>query len=81
MVNEKLLDLQEITKRLDVIINLLLKQNNEMKTKEMIAKLRDTGLQSSEIAGILHKTPNFVSKELSLLKKATKKSHKGVKNC
>jgi hypothetical protein len=79
MTKEKSMN-EEVTKRLDVIIYLLLKKNQDMNIRQMIAELKNAGLDSSEIAGILHKKPGFVSKELSLLKKSKNKSSEGAEN-
>ncbi len=64
-----------ITKRLDVIISLMMEQQSTeapLTLKDKIKKLQDCGLDYKTIATILNKSPGHISKELSLLKKSSK---------
>lgn len=75
-MTKKEIDIDEITKRLDVIIYLLIKQTkekDETTKKEMIAELFEWGLKDFEIANILGKTRSYVSSEITKLKKGKKK--------
>ena len=62
----------EISKKLSVVISLLVKIANDNKNitlKEQIENLASFGLSSSEIADIIGKKVGYVSKELSELRK------------
>ena len=75
-MTNKEINIEEITKRLDVIIYLLIKQTkekDETTKKEMIAELFEWGLKDFEIASILGKTRSYVSSEITKLKKGKKK--------
>lgn len=69
-------NIEEITRRLDVIIYLLLKKEEDTTVKQMIAQLSEIGFKNYEIAKILGKTESHVAKELSLLKKSSKEYNK-----
>lgn len=64
----------EVTKRLDVIIYLLLEQKRQAGTsrRDIIKELTHLGLKDSEIAGILGRTRGYVSSELTQIKKTNK---------
>lgn len=68
-------NMEEVTKRLDVIIYLLLEQKRQGGTsrRDIIEQLTDLGLKDSEIARILGKTRSYVSSEVTLIKKTKKK--------
>ncbi len=61
---------EEINKRLDAIINILLRHNQlqEMTTREHIEILNSVGLRDAEIARILGRTRGYVAGELSKMK-------------
>lgn len=62
-------ELEELIKRLDVVIALLatIATKDENTTlKDKIVMLDGFGLKPSEIASVLNKKPNYVSKELSI---------------
>lgn len=82
MADEKPLNIEEITKRLDVIIYLLLKQNQEKgaTTRQIIKELNDIGLKDYEIAKIFGKSRSYIASEVTLLKKSKKKSQEAEKN-
>ncbi len=65
---------QDIMRRLDVIISLLLRviqqDGHGLTLREQIRVLRDLGIRPVEIAAILGKTPSFVNKELSIGRKS-----------
>jgi len=81
MANDKL-DTSEITKRLDIVIYLLLKQNKEKDstTRQTINELSNLGLKYGEIAKILGRSGSYVASELTLLKKLKKKTKEVIKN-
>lgn len=61
--------MEEVTKRLDVVIALLATiamKGEDTTLREKILMLEGFGLKPSEIAAILGKKPSHVSKELSL---------------
>lgn len=67
---------QEILKRLDAIVFLLLEikdKEKRMPTKEKIKLLNDLGMNYTQIAKVLGKKPGHVAVELSLIKKVEKK--------
>jgi len=75
-MTNKEIDLEEITKRLDIIIYLLIKQTqekDEAKKKEMITELFEWGLKDFEIARILGKSRGYVSSVITVYKKSKKK--------
>lgn len=63
----------DTAKRLDVLIFLQLDERYPS-VAEKIAKLADMGLNSSEIAGIVGRKPNYVTATLSQKKKRRKVS-------
>lgn len=72
MVNE-LGDLSEVTRRLDIIINLLLDIKAEDTSKRTkIQELAGMGLSPAEIGDIVGWSASSVSSELSKIKKAKK---------
>ena len=64
-----------IVKRLDAILSVLMVHTEirEQTTRYKISKLKDFGFTYREIANILHTSEGSVAKELSLMKKRTKK--------
>ena len=66
--------LREITKRLDVLINLGLqgigRDGSRLLLRDQIRILSDLGFRPVDIAGTLGKTASFINKELALLRKA-----------
>jgi len=68
--------LEAIKKRLEVIISLLLEERSEnsrnFSLRSQIVLLNSFGLRSKEIAEILRTTNNYVSKEISGLRKVKK---------
>ena len=82
MIDKRSSNSEDIIKRLDVIIYLLLKQNKEQEatTRKMIKELNDIGLKDYEIAKIFGKSRSYISSELTLLKGLKTKSSKGGKN-
>jgi len=76
MMADKELNLEQVTKRLDIIIYLLIKETqekDEATKKEMIAELFEWGLKDFEIAKILGKSRSYVSSEITKFKKDKKK--------
>lgn len=72
---------EDITKRLDVLIRLLLEQQlqeGKMKRSEQLTLLDSAGLTPSEIGKILGQVSKDISSQLIRIKK--KKSIKGTKN-
>jgi hypothetical protein len=69
--------LQEVTKRLDVLISLLLQTishgGHNLSVRDQISMLSELGLRPVEIARTLGKTATFVNKELSMLRKPRKR--------
>jgi len=67
--------LEEIKKRMDLIIYLLLdiKKQEGKKAKEIIKELSEWGLKDYEIANILGKTRSYIASELSKTKKSLEK--------
>lgn len=64
-------EMEDLTKRLDVVIALLatIATKDENTTlRDKIAMLNGFGLGPSEIASVLNKKANYVSKELSIAK-------------
>jgi len=75
-MTNKEIDLGEITKRLDIIIYLLIKQTQEKgesTKKDMIAELFEWGLKDHEIAKILGRSRSYVASEITKFKKYKKK--------
>jgi len=72
MANE-VSDLSQVTRRLDIIINLLLEMRPEgarkVTMRQKIQELSDMGLSSTEIADIVGWLPKSVSGELSKISK------------
>jgi hypothetical protein len=77
MKSQKNKNFEEIIKRLDLIIGLLLrlltKDNKRAPFKEQISILRDFGIRPKEIAEILNWDIRNVSKYLSELKRSQRK--------
>ncbi len=69
------MNMEEVTRRLDVIIYLLLEQKRQagMSTRHIIKELTTLGLKDWEVAKILGKTRSYVSSEITLIKKSSKK--------
>ena len=82
MADEKSLNTEEITKRLDVIIYLLLKQIQEKGAtiRQIIKELINIGLKDYEIAKILGRSRSYIASEVTLLKKSKKKLQEAEKN-
>ncbi len=77
MKDKESLNIGEITKRLDFIIYLLLKQKKQNDEKDItlrkrIEEINVFGLKDYEIARILGKSRSHVAKELTLIKKQKK---------
>jgi len=69
----------QIVKRLDVIIRLLLEQQNQegnMKSEDQLLLMDSTGLTSSEIGRILNQEAKNVSSRIIKAKKKSLKSKK-----
>jgi len=64
------MELDQIIRRLDVIINLMLK---EAKGREKIKILNQIGLKANEIAGVMGRTRSYVDSELTQIRKELKK--------
>ncbi|TKJ17581.1 hypothetical protein CEE44_03545 [Candidatus Woesearchaeota archaeon B3_Woes] len=66
-------DIKALTKRMDVIINLMMRDikfnGNNITDAEKIKLLNDMGLKYTEIADIMGKTPTNVSVVLAKLKR------------
>jgi len=77
MKTQKDKNLEEVNRRLDLIIGLLLrlltKENKRASFKEQISILHDLGMKPSEIAKILNWDIRNVSKYLSELKRLRSK--------
>lgn len=71
-MNENTNELKEISRRLGVVIMLLLKLNQRngegMSQRTIITELQNLGMRPVEIASIIGRTSSFVNKELSTLK-------------
>lgn len=69
------MNIDEVTKRLDIIIYLLLEQKRQagMSNRDIIKELTNLGLKDWEIAKILGKTRSYVSSEVTQIKKPNKK--------
>jgi len=82
MTGKEFMNSEEIAKRLDIIIYLLLKQSLEKgtTTRQIIKELNDIGLKDHEIAKIFGKSRSYIASELTLLKKSKTKSFKKGKN-
>ncbi len=68
--------IQSIDKKLNAVIALLLRianNGNSVTAKDQIGDLSSLGMSSAEIAAILCKETQYVSKELSKIKAAKKK--------
>jgi len=72
--------IQEITKRLDVLISLVLqtiqRDGHSISLRGQVNLLSELGLRPVEIAKILGKTQTFVNKELTGLRKIGKRGRK-----
>ena len=71
------LNIQSVSKRLDVVIALLATiatKDENVALRDKIAMLNGFGLSSSEIASVLNKKTAYVSKELSLLRSRSSNS-------
>jgi|GEM_PF-6192540 hypothetical protein len=71
------LNIQSVSKRLDVVIALLATiatKDENVTLRDKIAMLNGFGLSSSEIASVLNKKTAYVSKELSLLRSRSSNS-------
>ena len=69
-MNEK--ELVRVNRKIDVLIALFLRalpKGGSLKIREQIRILNEIGLGPSEIAGIIARTPKFVSKELAGIRK------------
>lgn len=74
MTDEKV-EMQSIDRKMSVIIALLLKIANnggDTTLKDQIVELSALGMSSTEIAGVLGKKVNYISKELSTIKRKQK---------
>lgn len=74
------LNIQSVSKRLDVVIALLATiatKDENVTLRDKIAMLNGFGLSSSEIASVLNKKTAYVSKELSLLRSRSRSSNSG----
>ena len=72
MKNDEKIDWTAITKRLDALLYILMKQVKvqEMSTREQIGLLNSIGLKDTEIARIFGgKTRGYIASELSQLRK------------
>jgi len=71
-MNENANELKEISRRLGIVITLLLKLNQNtgegMSQRALIAELQKLGMRPVEIANIIGRTSSFVNKELATLK-------------
>lgn len=69
-------DLNQVTRRLDIIINLLLEmmpeEGRKVTMRAKIQRLSDIGLSPTEIGDIVGWSPKSVSGELSKMKKTKK---------
>ena len=63
--------IESVTKRLDVIIGLLLKQDAERgkSAREQIEQLSLQGMDYKEIARIFGRSPSYIASELTQIKK------------
>ncbi len=79
MKKEEKPDFDDITRRLDAIIRILLRQNQvqEMSSGEQIVLLKTAGLTDIEIARFLGRTRSYVSSAATLTKR--KKVKKNVR--
>jgi hypothetical protein len=70
-------DFTELSKRLGVMIALLLRNSpssgEQMSLRDQVSTLSDLGMRPKDIAEILGRTTTYVSKELSTLRKGKKK--------
>lgn len=76
MMQNKELNADEIIKRLDIIISLLIKQREEKENiikRDTIGYLYDMGLKDYEIAKILAKSRGYIAKEISKFIRPKKK--------
>jgi hypothetical protein len=72
MANDQSLEVKEIVKRLDAILNVLLEsspaEGKKLPMSRRVQLLYQAGLRPSEIARILGKTPTYVTVELTRIK-------------
>jgi DNA-binding MarR family transcriptional regulator len=82
-MSENTNELKEISRRLGVVITLLLKLNQGggegMSQRSIIVELQKLGMGPTEIANILGRTPSYVTKELATLKRQKGKVADGQK--
>jgi hypothetical protein len=73
-------DIPELSKRLGVVIALLLraipKSSDGMSLRDQVQLLTDLGVRPKDIAEILGRTQTYVNKELASLRKGKGKSKK-----
>lgn len=75
-MTNKDLNLEDVTKRLDLIIYLLIKQSQEKDkatNREIIGELFEWGLKDLDIAKIFGKSRGYIASEITQLKKSKKK--------
>lgn len=76
-MNENANELKEISRRLGIVITLLLKLNQDsgkgMPQRALIAELQKLGMRPVEIASIIGRTSSFINKELATLKNQKEK--------
>jgi hypothetical protein len=76
----ELAELQEIIKRLGIVIALLLKSSPKgkepMPLREQVQMLSELGVRPKDIADILGRTQTYVGKELASLRKKKSKPQK-----
>jgi hypothetical protein len=69
-------DVIELNKRLGVIIALLLrsmpKSGDSLSLRDQVQLLSELGIRPKDIADILGRTPTYVSKELTTLRKSNR---------
>jgi hypothetical protein len=77
MPNDKTTDTQEITKRLDAVLHVLMEsaapEGKKLPMSKRVKILYEAGLRPTEIARILGKTPTYVNVELTRIKGKSKK--------
>jgi hypothetical protein len=77
-MNEK--ELLRLNRKMEVLIALFLRtlpeEARSLKIRDQIRILNGLGLGPTEIAGIIARTPKFVSKELSGIRKTTRRKSK-----
>jgi hypothetical protein len=82
-MNENTNELKEISRRLGIVITLLLRLNQNssegMSQRALIAELQKLSMRPVEIASIIGRTSSFVNKELATLKNKKEKVGKDEK--